>query len=184
MNKTISELVTAMVAIPLQLFTSIIKPSLVMGGGVMCTLVGATTYPFYIISVATMVGISIDRLYAIRCPLIYKTKITKNRILGLIAYTWVHAVLFVVVVGFAIGFKHSDESTECGIVWADLHFSVSVVLAVTHIALPFALLTGLNWNLVLCLRRQNRSLEAHFDPQLGLVLDGNRISKQRSRQGI
>ena len=148
----------------------------------MCTLVGIASYPFYIVSVATMVCIAIDRSYAIRSPLRYKTKITAKRIGGMIAYTWLHAATFVLVSGFVIGVGPNEVSVECGIRWTQLHIGIGAFMAATHILLPFTLLASFNYILVVSLRRQNRTLESKLE-QRSVVLDRNRVRKNKARQG-
>ena len=154
-NLTISELLLALVVIPLQLLVHIIKPSLVSNGGALCMLVGILTYPFYTAVIITMICVSVDRYYAIRAPLSYKFKISGNRIAYMITYTWFHAAAFVFGFGFSLGIGFNPQMGVCGILW-DNSTTVSGVGAITHIVLPFFLLLGLNINLVVSLKRQNR----------------------------
>lgn len=182
-NFTISEFITATFVIPLQLVVHIIKPSIAIENGPLCKLVGVTSYPFYIISVGTMVCISIDRLYAIRLPLSYRSKMTAKRIAAMIGFTWVHAATFAFVFGFANGIGHNEVSVECGILWTEIHMAIAILVAITHIVLPFVLLALLNYNLVVGLRKQNHALESHFERHVSVVVDRVGGRKNRARQG-
>lgn len=181
-NVTISEFITALLVIPLQLAAHTINSSLAISDGTVCKLVGILSYPFYIVSVGTMVCISIDRSYAVRSPLRYKVKMTGKRIAGMIAYTWTHALIFVIVFGFIIGVGHNEVSGECGILWDQFHIAVSVLVAMIHIVLPLVLLTVLNCSLVRSLRKQNRTLKNHLEEQLSVVIDRNSVRRNKARQ--
>ena len=180
-NMTFSELLTTLIVIPLQLVVHVTNSNLARNGGTWCTLIGVLTYPFYIVTVATMLCISIDRLYAIRAPLQYKTKMTGRRIGLMITYTWFHAAVFSFLFGFIIGVGYNKLSASCGIRWDD-HVVISVFVAATHILLPFAMLFFLNWNLVASLRKQNRT----FISQLEREISGGdrvRIVTDNARHG-
>ncbi len=178
-NITLSELLTTFIVIPLQLVIHCTNSSLAINGGTWCQVIGVLTYPFYIVTVATMVCISIDRFYAIRSPLKYKSKMTCKCIWVMIAYTWLHAATFSFIFAFVIGVGYNKLSAICSIVWDD-HFAVSVFVAATHIVLPFVLLMVLNWNLVTSLRKQNRNLMKQLDTELnGRV----RAGKDSARHG-
>lgn len=181
-NMTFSELLTALVVIPLQLVVHCTNPSLAKDDGVLCKLVGVLTYPFYIVTVATMVCISIDRLYAIRAPLKYKTRMTGKCIGLMIIYTWLHAALFSLIFGLIIGIGYNDLSAACSIVWND-HLGVSVFVAATHIVLPFVLLTVLNLNLVASLRKQNRNLMSQLERELNVTPGHVHAGKDNARHG-
>ena len=181
-NMTFSELLTAAIVIPLQLVVHCTNPSLARDGGVLCKLVGVLTYPFYIVTVASMVCISIDRFYAIRAPLKYKSRMTGKCIGVMIIYTWLHATLFSLTFGFLIGIGYNELSGACSIVWND-HLGVSVFVAATHILLPFVLLTVLNLNLVASLRKQNRNLMNQLKRELNVSLGHLQAGKDRARHG-
>ena len=178
-NMAFSELLTTLVVIPLQLIIHCTNPSLARDDGTWCKLTGALTYPFYIVTVATMVCISVDRFYAIRAPLKYKSKMTGKCIGAMIIYTWLHATTFSLVFAFVIGIGYNEQSAACSIVWDD-HFEVSVIVATTHILLPFILLIVLNCNLVTSLRKQNRNLVNQLDRELNVP---TRFVKGSARHG-
>lgn len=179
-NMTLSELLTAVIVIPLQLVVHCTNSSLARKDGPWCKTVGVLTYPFYIVTVITMVCISIDRFYAIREPLKYKSKMTAKCIGLMIVYTWFHAATFSFIFGFVVGVGYNKLSAVCSIVWDD-HMGVSVFVAATHIVLPFVLLMVLNLNLVASLRKQNRNLMNQLDRELN-VTDRVRAGKDHTRQ--
>ena len=161
-NLTISEFILTLVVIPLQLLVHFIEPNLASNDGSFCIAVGILTYPFYMAVILSMIFISVDRYYAVRAPLSYKFKISRNRIAYMITYTWIHACGFTFGFGFTLGFGYNPQSGVCGILW-DKNMVVSGVGAVTHIVVPFFLLLGLNVNLVVCLRRQNQTAVNKLD---------------------
>jgi hypothetical protein len=179
-NMAFSELLTSLVVIPLQLIIHCTEPSLARDDGAWCKLVAVLTYPFYIVTVSTMVFISVDRCYAIRAPLKYKSKMTGKCIVAMVIYTWLHATTFSFVFGFVIGVGYNKQSAACSIVWDD-HFGVSVFVAITHIVLPFVLLMVLNWSLVTSLRKQNRNLMNQLDRELNVP--SSRLRKDNARHG-
>lgn len=182
-NMTFSELLTTVIVIPLQLAVHCINPSLARDGGTWCTLVGILTYPFYIVTVATMVCISIDRFYAVCAPLKYRSKMSARCIALMIVYTWSHAAVFSLVFGLVIGVGYNKLSAVCSIVWDD-HLGVSVFVALTHIVLPFVLLTVFNWNLLSSLRKQNRNLRNQLGRELTIASHRGRAGKEsNARQG-
>ena len=181
-NMTFSELLTALILIPLQLVVHITNPTLAKDDGVLCQVTGVLTYPFYIVTVATMVCISIDRFYAICAPLKYKSTMTGKCIALMIIYTWIHATLFSLIFGFAIGIGYNELSAACSIAWND-HLGVSVFVAATHIVLPFVLLTALNWNLVTSLRKQNRNLMNQVERELNVPSGHVQAGKDNARHG-
>ena len=181
-NMTISELLTALLVLPLQLFVHYTNPTLARDGGTWCQLIGVLTYPFYIVTVASMVCISIDRFYAIHSPLKYKSKMTGKCIAFMIAYTWLHATIFSFVFGLIIGIGFNKLSASCSILW-DKHLGVSVFVATTHILLPFVLLMVLNLNLVLLLRKQNRVFANQLVRGLSVISNRRRDVKDGARQG-
>ena len=178
-NMAFSELLTILVVIPLQLITHCTNPSLARDDATWCKLTGVLTYPFYIVTVATMVCISVDRFYAIRAPLKYKSKMTAKCIGAMIIYTWLHATTFSFIFTFVIGIGYNEQSATCSIVWDD-HFEVSVFVAITHILLPFVLLIFLNYNLVISLRKQNRNLVKQLDRELTVPA---RFARDSARHG-
>ena len=155
-NLTISEFILVLVVIPLELLVNFIKPNLARDDGALCMLVGILTYPFYIAVTLTMICVSVDRYYSVRAPLRYKFKISGNRIAYMITYTWFHSAAFIFGFGFAVGIGFNRQFGVCGILW-DNNMVISAVAAISHIVLPFFLLLGLNINLVVSLRRQNRT---------------------------
>ena len=161
-NLTISEFILTLVVIPLQLLVYFIEPSLASNNGSFCIAVGILTYPFYMSVIFSMIFVSVDRYYAVRAPLSYKFKISRNRIAYMITYTWIHAFGFTFGFGFALGFGYIPQSGVCGILW-DKNMVVSGLGAVVNIVLPFFLLLGLNINLVVCLRRQNQTAVNNLD---------------------
>ncbi|CAB3991809.1 trace amine-associated receptor 7d-like [Paramuricea clavata] len=176
-NLTISELLLALVVIPLQLLVHI-KPSLISDGGALCMLVGILTYPFYTAVIITMICVSVDRYYAIRAPLSYKFKISGNRIAYMITYTWFHAGAFVFGFGFSLGIGFNPQMGVCGILW-DNNMTVSGVGAITHIVLPFFLLLGLNINLVVSLKRQNRIAVNSLDYRQNQIWKARQAQERR-----
>ena len=182
-NFTISEFITAILVIPLQLVVHIVKPSIAVANGPLCILVGVSSYPFYIISVGTMVCISIDRLYAIRSPLNYRSKMSAKRIAVMIGFTWVHGVTFALVFALVNAIGYNEVSVECGILWREIHMAIAIFLAITHIVLPFVLLALLNYNLVAGLRKQNHTLESHFERHVSVVVDRVGGRRNQAKQG-
>ena len=161
-NLTIAESIIALVVIPLQLLVNFIKPSLMIAEGTMCISVGILSYPCYIAVILTMLFISIDRYYAIHTPLTYKFKLRGKRIAYMVTYSWLHAAAFVCGFGLILGIGFNTQIGICGILW-DTNMAVSTVGAITHIVLPFFLLLGLNMNLVMSLRHQNRTVVGHLN---------------------
>ena len=61
--------------------------------------------------------------------------------------------------------------------------AIAIFLAITHIVLPFVLLALLNYNLVAGLRKQNHTLESHFERHVSVVVDRVGGRRNQAKQG-
>lgn len=155
MNMNVSQFLTALLQIPLQLLAHVMKPDLVADGGSLCQIVGILPYPLYVVTIETMVFMSVDRLCAVKSPLKYATKITTKRIKCIILFTWTHATIFTIIL--AVFIQYNRTRGQCAIVGENQNVMLAVIGA-THVAIPFVLLTGFYYKLMRFLKRHNRQM--------------------------
>ena len=106
-----------------------------------------------------------------------------KRIAVMIGFTWVHGVTFALVFALVNAIGYNEVSVECGILWREIHMAIAIFLAITHIVLPFVLLALLNYNLVAGLRKQNHTLESHFERHVSVVVDRVGGRRNQAKQG-
>ena len=157
MNLTLSQFLNALLTIPLQHLMHVMKPELAVDGGTPCQITGILPYPFYIITIETMVFMSVDKLKAVKSPLRYAAKMTKKRMRYIVLFTWVHAVIFAIILVAFIEVGYNQTRGDCAIVGENQNV-VSAVIGVTHVAIPFVLLLVFYCKLMKYLRRHNRQM--------------------------
>jgi hypothetical protein len=157
MNMNVSQFLTALLQIPLQLLAHVMKPDLVADGGSLCQIVGILPYPLYVVTIETMVFMSVDRLCAVKSPLKYATKMTTKRLKCIILFTWAHATIFTIILAVFIQFGYNRTRGQCAIVGENQNVMLAVIGA-THVAIPFVLLIGFHYKLMRFLKRHNRQM--------------------------
>ena len=176
-NLALSDLLLATLVQPYQLAT-LIKPSLIEDNGLLCQIGGIASYPFFIVSVGTLVGMCVDRFYALAKPLLYRVRVTFNVAWGMIIYPWVHAVIFGIGTGFGIGARYDSKSKDCGLGWKRRHFAFTLFAILTYVAIPFIVLLVSN---ILIIRRLRSHNETFLRLRRNQVADGSSVSSNMPR---
>lgn len=138
-NLAISDLLIAVIIQPYQLAT-VIHSSLIEEGGTLCSVGGVLNYPFFFVSLITLVGMCVDRFYAFGNPLLHRTRFTFNVALSIVVYSWIHSAAFGIGTGLAINIEYDPSSMDCGLGWTKRHIAFTLFVLLTHIALPFFIL--------------------------------------------
>ncbi len=157
MNMSATQFLTAFFLIPLQLLAHVMKPDLVVDGGSLCHIVGILPYPFYIVTIETMVFMSVDRLNAVKSPIKYAAKMTTTRARRIILFIWAHAVIFTIILAVFIQFGYNRTRMDCAIIGENQNV-VLAVIGVTCVTLPFLLLVVFYYKLMRFLRKHNREM--------------------------
>ena len=97
-SMTLAELLISVVVVPSQL-VEIMKPELAASGGAFCTFVSSVFYSLYITMMEILACMSVDRYLAVKSMLRYSRIITKKRVVGVVVFTWIHAVIFGSIIG-------------------------------------------------------------------------------------
>ena len=172
---TFAQLLISAVVIPSQLL-QVIENDLVANGGVLCVFVGTTFYSLYITMTETLACISVDRFLAVKSMLRYSTIITRKRVVAVVVFTWIHAVIFETFIGpFAMRIRYNNRIGACGVVFDDMIFLISMLTL--YCVTPFAIIIVFNCKMAKHLWRHNRRIVQRAD---GQSIDENR---KRVRQG-
>ena len=167
-----AQLLISAVVIPSQLL-QVIENDLVANGGVLCVFVGTTFYSLYITMTETLACISVDRFLAVKSMLRYSTIITRKRVVAVVVFTWIHAVIFETVIGpFVIQIEHNDRLGACGIVFDDRVVLLILMLAVYGV-IPFGVIIVFNCKMAKHLWGHNR--------RIGQRPEGQSIDEKRNR---
>ena len=160
---TFAQLLISAAVIPSQLL-EVIRPDLVANGGVFCVFVGTTFYSLYITMAETLACISVDRFLAVKSMLRYSTIITRKRVVAVVVFTWIHAVIFETVIGpFVIRVRYNNRIGACGIVFDDIVF-LTIMLAVYGV-IPFGVIIMFNCKMAKQLWRHNHRIVHRADGQ-------------------
>ena len=172
-----AQLLISVVVIPSQLL-EIIRPDLVANGGVFFFFVGTAFYSLYITMTETLACISVDRFLAVKSMLRYTTIITRKRVVAVVVFTWIHAALFLTVIGpFVIQIEYNNRLGACGVVYDDRTVLLILILAIYGL-IPFGIIIVCNCKMAKHLWRHNRRIVQRPERQ---SIDEKR---NRGRQGI
>jgi hypothetical protein len=173
---TFSQLLISVVVIPPQIL-QILKPHLVANGKVLCVFVGTTFYSLYITLTETLACISVDRFLAVKSMLRYSTIVTRKRVIAVVVFTWIHAVIFETVIGpFLIQIEYNSRFGACGIVFDDRTVLLTMMLVVYGVT-PLGIIVVFNCKMANYLWRHNRRIVQRAE---GQSIDEKR---NRARQG-
>ena len=171
-----AQLLISVVLIPSQLL-EVIRPDLVANGGVLCVFVGTTFYSLYITMTETLACISVDRFLAVKSMLRYSTIITRKRVVAAVVFTWIHAALFLTVIGpLVLQMEYNDRVGACGVVYDDRTVLMILMLAIYGL-MPFGIIIVSNCKMAKHLWRHNRRIVQRPE---GQSIDEKR---NRARQG-
>lgn len=84
---------------------------------VWCDFVCSTNYCLIIVSMLTLCFISIDRYQAVLNPLHYRSRMTRNRVLMMIGYSWCQGILFASIPSFMNWIEYDYWEAICAIQW-------------------------------------------------------------------
>ena len=98
LSMTLAELLISVVVVPSQL-VKFMKPELAASGGAFCTFVSSVFYSLYVTMMEILACMSVDRCLAVKSMLRYSRIITKKRVVGVVVFTWIHAVIFGSIIG-------------------------------------------------------------------------------------
>ena len=134
-NLALCDLCLAAIVQPYQL-TTMIDSSLIEDSGILCQVGGVLSYPFFIVSLGIMVGMCIDRFYALGKPLLYRTRITFKVALAMVTAPWIYAVAFGLGTGLGVEVLYDPETQDCGLGWKRRHVAFTVFFFLFHAAVP------------------------------------------------
>ena len=176
-NLALSDLLLATLVQPYQL-AALVKPSLIEDNRLLCQIGGIGSYLLFMVSVGTLVGMCVDRFYALAKPLLYRVRVTFKVAWGMIIYPWVHAVIFGIGTGFGIGARYDSKSKDCGLGWKRRHFAFTLFAILTYVAIPFIVLLVSN---ILIIRRLRSHNETFLRLRRNQVTDGSSVSSNMPR---
>ena len=126
----------------------------------------------------TLACISVDRFLAVKSMLRYSTIITRKRVVAVVVSTWIHAALFLTVIGpFVIQIEYNNRLGACGVVYDDRTVLLILILAIYGL-IPFGIIIVSNCKMAKHLWRHNRRIVQRPERQ---SIDEKR---NRGRQGI
>lgn len=157
--------------------------TLVSKEGMLCTIGGLASYAIFLISILTKVMLSIDRFIALGYPLKYNLRIKSSVKAFMVAYPWIHGVLFGVFCGILIDIKFDPASRDCGLVWRERHIGFTISVLIAHFVLPLALLVVMNAMTLRLVRSQNRVLvrQESSTRDIGVISTGTDMSRRRGK---
>ena len=176
-SMTLAELLISVAVVPSQL-VEIMKPELAASGGAFCTFVSSVFYSLYVTMMEILACMSVDRYLAVKSMLRYSRIITKKRVVGVVVFTWIHAVIFGSIIGpFLIRFEYNYRVGACGMVFHD-RIVILTLIAIIYCVAPFLIIVVFNYKMVMHLRHHNRRILHRAEDQT--------ISARRNsaRQGI
>ena len=130
-NLALCDLCLAAIVQPYQSWSTLIEDS-----GILCQVGGVLSYPFFIVSLGIMVGMCIDRFYALGKPLLYRTRITFKVALVMVTAPWIYAVAFGLGTGLGVEVLYDPETQDCGLGWKRRHVAFTVFFFLFHAAVP------------------------------------------------
>ena len=178
LNLATSDFLSAGLLMPFQLVI-VIQPSLVIHGGILCSLAGVLSYPFFIVSSFSLVMLSFERYVALGYPLHHLSKITPRFIGTMVIYPWVHALCYATFTGLAIDIKFDPKSLDCGLGWRERHIAFVLFTALVHVVFPFVALVTLNTRTLLLVRNQGRRTRLHLQASQGNIVANRRKGRRQ-----
>ena len=139
LNLAVADFLTTALPMPYQLATTI-KVELISDNGWLCKVGGILSYPFYISSTLTLVMLAVDRYIALCNPLRYKSLVTPRVIFLMVVYTWCHAVLFTLLLGFLANMEFDPHGFDCGVSWHGTPLWLNISALIINVVLPFFIL--------------------------------------------
>ena len=156
-SMTLAELLISAVVVPFQL-VEIRKPELPANNRTLCTFVYSVHVSFYITFMEVLACMSVDRYLAVKSMLRYSRIMTKKRVIGLVVFTWIHAVIFGSTIGpFLIRFEYNNRIGACGIVFDD-RIVMLTLMAIVYSLAPLVIIVVFNYKMVTHLRQHNRRI--------------------------
>ena len=154
---TFAQLLISIVVIPSQIL-QVMKPDLVANRKAVCIFVGTTFYSLYVTATETLACMSIDRFLAVKSMLRYSAIITRKRVIAVVVFIWIHAVIFETIIGpFAVQVEYNYRVGACGIVFHDRIVMLVLILSVYCIT-PFGIIVVFNYKMAAQLWRHNRRI--------------------------
>ena len=84
---------------------------------------------------------SVDRCLAVKSMLRYSRIITKKRVVGVVVFTWIHAVIFGSIIGpVLIRFEYNYRVGACRMVFDD-RIVILTLIAIIYSVAPFLIVT-------------------------------------------
>ena len=156
-SMTLAELLISIVVVPSQL-VEIMKPELAANDEAFCKLVSSVFYSLYVTMIEILACMSVDRYLAVKSMLKYATIITRKRVVGVVVFTWIHAVIFCSTIGpFLVRFEYNYRVGACGMVFDD-RIVMLILMAIVYCLAPLTIIIVFNYKMVMHLRHHNRRI--------------------------
>ena len=156
-SMTVAELLNSLVVVPSQL-VEIMKPELAANHEAFCQFVSSVCYSLYVTMMEILACMSVDRYLAVKSMLRYATIMTRKRVVGVVVFTWIHAVIFGSTIGpFVVRFEYNYRVGACGMVFDDRVVTLTLIAIIYCIA-PFVIIVVFNYKMIMNLRHHNRRI--------------------------
>ena len=126
-NLGISDLLMAMVVMTSSLHMLLFNWKSI--NTVWCDVVCAVNYCLIIVSMLTLSFISVERYYAVLQPLHYLRRVTKTKIISVLAYSWFQALVFAGAPIVKNWIHYDYWEVVCAIKWSESQTDIYVVCA-------------------------------------------------------
>ena len=176
-SMTLAELLISIVVVPSQL-VEIMIPELAANDEGFCQFVSSVFYSLYVTMIEILACMSVDRYLAVKSMLKYATIMTRKRVVGVVVFTWIHAVIFGSTIGpYVVRFEYNYRVGACGMVFDDRVVTLTLIAMIYCVA-PFVIIVVFNYKMVMNLRHHNRRILHGAEDQT------INARKNSARQGI
>ena len=170
-SMTLVELLISLVVVPSQL-VEIMKPELAANDEAFCTLVLGVYSSLYVAVVEILACMSVDRYLAVKSMLRYSIIMTRKRVVGVVVFIWIHAVIFGSLIGpFLIRFEYNYRVGACGMT-VDDRIVMLILMAIVYCLAPLTIIIGFNYKMVMHLRQHNRRISHQAQQQRNSARQG------------
>ena len=164
-SMTLAELLISLVVVPSQL-VEIMKTELAGNDQAFCQFVSSVCYSLYVTMMEILACMSVDRYLAVKSMLRYATIMTRKRVVGVVVFTWIHAVIFGSTIGpYVVHFEYNYRVGACGMVFDDRVVTLTLI-AIIYCVAPFVIIVAFNYKMVMNLRHHNRRILNRADRRI------------------